>query len=84
MPSILRDHPLRGKRVCRKCHSECRYCYNDGSMNCYECNNLLSSNGSCVSQCNKANEYLNETLKVSSNSCSLQIKILTVMMFSII
>jgi hypothetical protein len=63
VPQNLSNHPLRGELVCRKCHSECKGCFTNGShlnISCKECrNNYSESTNECVSVngCSKANEY---------------------------
>ena len=64
VPRNLTSHPLRGELVCRKCHSECKGCFTDGSSlndNCKECrNNYSESTNKCVGECSKTNEYFDK------------------------
>jgi hypothetical protein len=67
VPGRLTGHPLSNKAVCRKCHSECKTCYDNGNNNCDECNNYLSTRyNQCVSNCSSADEYLDHQTNVSN------------------
>lgn len=63
----LKDHPLKGRDVCKKCHDECDECNGSGnslSHGCIKCKNFYSKNSNrCVKNCSIYNEHL----KVGSN-----------------
>ncbi|CAF0744980.1 unnamed protein product [Brachionus calyciflorus] len=65
----LNNHPLQGRIVCRKCHTECDGCVSSGSIlnhNCIKCKNFFSNKtNECVNNCSIHNEYL----KIGTNVC---------------
>jgi epidermal growth factor receptor len=62
VPVNLKNHPLKGKTVCRQCHDECDGCYKNGPLlntQCAACKNFYSkSTNECVGDCFYHNEYL--------------------------
>ena len=70
VPESLRSHPLRGKKVCRKCHNECDNCFENGAKldtQCKRCRNFYSNaTGECVRNCSANSEYLEPGTKVSA------------------
>ena len=78
VPENLKTHPLKGKRVCRKCDDECDNCYDNGVQlhtQCEKCRNFYSvASNECVSNCSmQRNEYA-ESGKQVCRSCSSECK----------
>ena len=78
MPENLRSHPLKGKKVCRKCNSECVNCFGSGAKlhtQCEQCRNFYSEISlECVSNCSvQRNEYLLEGTK-TCKACNVECK----------
>jgi hypothetical protein len=69
VPESLKNHPLKGKEVCRKCHNECDECFENGAKleaQCKKCKNYFSnSTGECVKNCTFEDEYLELNTKVT-------------------
>lgn len=67
VPEAL-EHPLRGKKVCRKCHDQCDGCIDNGvrlGTQCRQCRNYLSDyTGECVKNCSFDREYLQRDTKI--------------------
>ncbi len=62
VPENLKSHPLKGKKICRKCNDECVNCFDNGvklHTQCARCRNHFSeSHLECVSNCSmQRNEY---------------------------
>lgn len=68
VPSNLKNHPLKGKAVCRRCHKECDGCFKNGAFlntQCERCMNYYSkSTNECVNDCANHNQYLEDNTKV--------------------
>jgi len=78
VPENLKAHPLKGKKVCRKCNDECMNCFDNGvklNMQCDQCRNYYSeSHLECVNNCSiQRNEFLLEGTNICK-SCNVECK----------
>ncbi len=68
VPESLKNHPLKGKKVCRKCNDVCDNCFENGAKlgtQCKKCKHFYSNlSGECVYNCSSHSEYLESETKV--------------------
>lgn len=71
IPDVIKtkNHPLKGRIVCRKCNNECDGCVESGvllNQNCIKCKHFHSNTtNECVNSCSIYNEYIKNGTNVS-------------------